>query len=137
MSCSESKVRERNIKRPKDTIKFVKVKDKVIRIEGQINCKTKSFLYILWSKKAPHKVYGGQSGATVAKRLGQHRRDIMNDDESKVVARHFFETNSTEDDLEFIPVKTVHYNNMWARLEFDRQFLNEHNLIDDGLNIYM
>ena len=100
-------------------------------------CKTKSVLYILRSKKAPQLVYGGQTGATVAARLGQHRRDIMNRDMSKVVARHLSNTNSTVDDLEFVPVKVVRRNSMWARLELERKFLNDHNLLDDGLNLYL
>ena len=27
--------------------------------------------------------------------------------------------------------------NLWARLEIERRFLNEYNLVDDGLNINM
>ena len=67
----------------------------------------------------------------MATRIGQHRSDIINDDKSEDVARHFFAPNSTKEDHEFIPVKTVIYNNMWARVEFKRQFLNEHYLVDE------
>ena len=32
-------------------------------------------------------------------------------------------------------VKVVRNKNMWARLEIERQFLNEYNLLDDGINV--
>ena len=69
------------------------------------------------------------------RRLRRHRRDIMNRDESKVVARHFMQTNSTVDDIIFVPIKIVRRKNLWARLEIERKFLNDNNLLDDGINI--
>ena len=69
------------------------------------------------------------------RRVGQHRRDIINRDETKVVARHFMETGSTVEDLVFVPIKIVKNKSMWARLEIERQFINENNLLDDGLNL--
>ena len=33
--------------------------------------------------------------------------------------------------------KIVKKRNLWARLEIERRFLNEYNLVDDGLNINM
>ena len=45
------------------------------------------------------------------------------------------ETGSTVDDLVFVPIKVVRNKNMWARLEIERQFLNEYNLLDDGINV--
>ena len=56
-------------------------------------------------------------------------------DERKLVARHFMETSSTEDDLQFVPIRVVRNRNMWARLELERRFLNANNLLNDGLNI--
>ena len=47
------------------------------------------------------------------------------------------ETRSTVEDLVFVPIKIVKKRNLWARLEIERRFLNEHNLVDDGLNINM
>ena len=102
---------------------------------GDITCKTESVIYVIMSRKAPDKCYGGQTGGTVGRRLGQHRRDIINRDETKAVARHFMETGSTVDDLVFVPIKVVRNKNMWARLEIERQFLNEYNLLDDGINV--
>ena len=122
---------------PASIVKSVLINGREVKIEGNITCKTKSFLYFLRSRKAPQKVYGGQSGATVANRLGQHRRDIINRDMSKIVARHFSDTYSTVDDLEFVPVKIVRHSSNWARLELERKFINDHNLLDDGLNLYL
>ena len=48
-----------------------------IRIEDQLNCKTKSCIYLLESKKDPtRRQYGGQTGATIGTRAGQHGYDI-------------------------------------------------------------
>jgi len=41
------------------------------------------------------------------------------------------------EDLVFVPIKIVKKRNLWARLEIERKFLNEYNLVDDGLNINM
>ena len=87
------------------------------------------------SRKVPEVCDGGQTGGRVDRRVGQHRRDIINKDETKVVARHFMETGSTVEDLVFVPIKVVKNKNMWARLEIERQFINENNLLDDGLNL--
>ena len=46
-------------------------------IEDQFNCRTKSFIYLLWNKRDPTKrQYAGQSGAEVGVRAGQHAYDI-------------------------------------------------------------
>ena len=63
--------------------------------------------------------------------------DIFSSDETKAVARFFMETRSTVEDLVFVPIKIVKKRNLWARLEIERRFLNEYNLVDDGLNINM
>ena len=61
-------------------------------IEDKIDCKTKSFLYVLQSDKDPRQ-YCGQSGKTVACRTLQHAGDIENGRE-KAVSHHFRETGS-------------------------------------------
>ena len=120
---------------PASVVRSVVVNGKELRVEDPITCKTESVIYVIKSKKDPTKCYGGQTGGRVDRRLGQHRRDIMNKDESKVVARHFMQTNSTVDDIIFVPIKIVRRKNLWARLEMERKFLNDNNLLDDGLNI--
>ena len=65
------------------------------------------------------------------------KKRVINRDLSKIVARDFSDTYSTVVDLEFVPVKIVRHNSNWARLELERKFLNVHNLLGDGLNLYM
>ena len=77
----------------------------------------------------------GQSGGSVARRLGQHWRDILNKDVTKVVARHFIYTGSGVEDLIFTPIEIIKSKNPWVRLLREREFLNVNNLVADGLNI--
>ena len=120
---------------PAGVVRSVVVNGRELKVEDAITCKTESVIYVIMSRKDPTRCYGGQTGGRVDRRLGQHRRDIMNRDESKVVARHFMQTNSTVDDIIFVPIKVVRRKNLWARLEIERKFLNDNNLLDDGLNI--
>ena len=122
---------------PAAVVRSVVINGKEVKVEDAITCKTESVIYALGSKKAPGRWYGGQTGGRVDRRLGQHRRSIINRDESKAVARYFMETGSTVEDLVFVPIKIVRKQNLWARLELERRFLNEYNLVDDGLNINM
>ena len=120
-------------------VRSVVVNGREVKVEDAITCKTESVIYALGSKKAPGRWYGGQTGGRVDRRVGQHRRSIINRDETKAVARYFMETGSTVEDLIliFVPIKIVRKRNLWARLELERRFLNEYNLVDDGLNINM
>ena len=120
---------------PASVVRSVVVNGREVKVEDAITCKTESVIYVIMSRKDPTRCYGGQTGGRVDRRLGQHRRDIMNRDESKVVARHFMQTNSTVDDIIFVPIKIVRRKNLWARLEIERKFLNDNNLLDDGINI--
>ena len=122
---------------PGAVVRSVEINGREVRVEDTITCKTESLLYVLGSKKAPGRWYGGQTGGRVDRRLGQHRRSIINRDETKAVARFFMETRSTVEDLVFVPIKIVKKRNLWARIEIERRFLNEYNLVDDGLNINM
>ena len=71
-------------KNPKAVVKEVKIHSsgEIVKIEGRLNCKSKSFLYVLESSKtakdpgAPPSQYVGQSGGTVATRLQGHIRSI-------------------------------------------------------------
>ena len=59
----------------------------------------------------------------------------MNRDGTKVAARHFMQTNSAVDDIVFVPIKAVRKKNLWAKLEVDRKFINDDNLLEDGLKV--
>jgi hypothetical protein len=130
-------------KAPQDVIKEVKIHSsgKVVKVEGKLNCKSKSFLYVLESSKTPKgpgsppSQYVGQSGTTVATRLKAHIRSIEDQDEEKAVGKHFKETHSTREDLVFTPIMTVKVNNPWVRLHYERRFMNQHGGVDKFLNI--
>ena len=121
---------------PREVIKEVTVfnSGEKIKVEDQINCRTKSFIYLLWNKKDPSKrQYAGQSGAEVAKRTGQHGYDIESEAD-KPVPNHFRATGGGRDDLRMAPVMRVKTNNPWVRLHLERLFINKHNLVEDGIN---
>ena len=121
---------------PREVIKEVTVSStgEIIRIEDQINCKTKSCIYLLESRKDPtRRQYGGQTGATIGTRAGQHAYDI-DTGADKPVPNYFSLTGSTKDDLRVTPVMRVKTNNPWVRLHLERLFINKHNLVEDGIN---
>ena len=126
----------------RDVIRETKIHSsgETVRVEGKLNCKSKSFLYVLESSKTPKgpgsppSQYVGQSGTTVATRLRAHIRSIEDQDEEKVVGKHFKETYSTREDLVFTPIMTVKVNNPWVRLHFERRFMNQHGGVDKFLN---
>ena len=99
-----------------------------------MNCKTENILYVLQSEKNP-KQYGGQTGQTAGKRALDHARDIENVKEEKAVPKYFKKTKRTRDNLIFTPVKKLNSNNPLVRLHFEREFINFHNLIDEGINV--
>ena len=122
-------------KSPKEVVKELKINSsgQTVRIEDTINCKSKSFIYVLQSEKDP-KQYCGQSGSTVGRRTLQHASDIEND-LAKAVPRHFRETRSEKEDLRMTPVMLIKSNNPWVRLHFEREFINQHDLIEEGINV--
>ena len=104
----------------------------MIQIQDQINCKTKSVLYLLQSRKNPSQ-YAVQTGATIGTRTMQHGGDI-DSEADKPVPNHFRLTGSTRSDLKVTPFMRVKNNNPWVRLHLERQFINKYNLIEDGIN---
>ena len=128
---------------PREVIKEVKVHSsgQTIQIEEKINCKTRNFLYLLESKRTPKgpgsppSQYAGQSGNTVGGRSTQHVNSIEDQDESKVVGKHFKDTHSTREDLVFTPFMKLKSSNPWVRLHYERQFINQHGGIDKFLNL--
>ena len=106
-----------------------------------MNCKSKSFLYVLESSKtpkgpgAPPSQYVGQSGTTVASRLRGHVKSIEEENEEKVVGKHFKETHSRREDLVFTPIMKIKAENPWVRLHYERRFMNQHGGIDKFINI--
>ena len=98
-----------------------------------IDCKTKGFVYVLWSKKVPEKVYVGSSCRQVKDRLREHRRDIE-EGKQVAVANHFGETRSAVSDIVFRPVMKVKSNCRWVLRHFESRLINELNVLEEGVN---
>ena len=77
--------------------------------------------------------YAGQTGATIGTRTMQHGGDI-DSEADKPVSNHFKITGSSRRDLKVTPFMRVKNNNPWVRLHLERLFINQHNLIEDGIN---
>ena len=121
---------------PREVVKEVTIHStgETIQIKDQINCKTKSCLYVLQSRKDPTgRQYAGQTGAEIGTRTGQHGGDIASEAD-KPVPNYFRLTGSTRVDLKVTPFMRVKNNNPWVRLHLERLFINKHNLIEDGIN---
>ena len=107
----------------------------VVPIEGRINCKMKGgYLYLLWSKRVPAIQYLGSSYREPRVRFGEHRRDIIDRNEEKAVSKHFLDTNSTADDLVFVPFKKVRSRDRHILRYMETKLINEYNLIEAGVN---
>ena len=121
--------------RPNQVIKELKVHSsgETIKIEDQINCKTKSVLYAAESVKDP-KQYAGQTGGTVARRTLQHANDIGNQRLEKAVPEHFRETKSRKEHLRMTPFKVIKSKDPYVRLHFEREFISKHNFVEAGIN---
>ena len=105
-----------------------------IKVEGQLNCKTKGFLYLLWSRRAEDQVYLGSSCREPRERLGEHRRDIENNWVEKAVPQLFVNTHSYVEDLVFRPIKRVKLSYRWVLRHFETRLINMLNLVEAGVN---
>ena len=93
--------------RPAEVVKKIKLfSNKEIIVDGKINCRTRGFLYMLWSTKAPEKLYLGSSCREARERLREHKLDIENG-RQVAVADHFMDTRSDVSDLMFRPFMRV------------------------------
>ena len=121
--------------RPNQIVKEVKINSsgETIKIMDKIDCKTKSFLYVLQSDKSPLQ-YAGQSGATVAQRTQQHAGDIDHLRLEKAVPKHFNDTGSWKENLVMTPFQVIKSRDPWIRLHYEREFINKHGLITQGIN---
>ena len=78
--------------------------------------------------------YLGSSFREPRVRFGEHRRDIIERNKEKAVSKHFVDTNSTVDDLVFVPFKRIRSNNRLVLRHMETKFINEYNLIEAGIN---
>ena len=122
--------------RPEEVIKEVKVYNTgdMLKIEDNMNCKTKGFLYLVWSDKDPRVQYLGRSSRQVAERLMEHRRDIMENVKGKKVAEHFHRLRSKIRDFRFVPFKKIHDDNPHVIERLEKHYINVYNLVAKGIN---
>ena len=110
------------------------VNGKDIVIEGKLTCKTKCFLYLLWSSKAPEKIYLGSSSREPKKRRMEHKSDIENQ-RGVAVAKHFSNTRSGVEDLLFRPFMTVKWSTHKGVLRhYETRMINRYYLVEEGVN---
>ena len=76
----------------------------------------------------------GSSEQEPVRRLGGHKKDIGNKMLKKAVAKHFFNTKSTVEDLVLMPFKRLKSGNRLNLKHFENKAINEFNLILAGVN---
>ena len=106
----------------------------VLRIEDKMNCKTRGFLYLVWSDKDPKVQYLGRSSRPVADRLLEHRRNIMDNKKGRAVAEHFHKLRSKVRDFRFMPFLKVHDDNPLVIEQLEKHYINVYNLVARGIN---
>ena len=71
----------------------------------------------------------------MAKRFGEHRDNMHQGSTSKPVGLHFQEQgHRLEADSVMLPIIKLKSENVWIRKALERQFINDHDMIDSGLN---
>ena len=70
----------------------------------------------------------------MAKRFAEHR-DSMHQLTNKPVGQHFQEAgHRLEADAVMLPIIHLKTDSVWVRKAMERKFINEHDMIDSGLN---
>ena len=105
-----------------------------LKIEDKMDCRTRGFLYLVWSQKAPRVQYLGQSGQRVADRLLQHRRDVMDNRKGRAVVEHFCRLRSKVDDFRFMPFLKICDDDPLVIQRLERYYINKYNLVASGIN---
>ena len=79
-------------------------------------------------------MYLGSSCREPRDRLGEHKRDIENNEVQKAVPELFVNTHSYVEDLVFRPIKRVKLSCRRVLRHFETRLINELNLIEAGVN---
>merc|ERR1712105_502384 len=81
------------------------------------------------------KQYVGETGRTVSKRFSEHRDSMHQPATNKPVGQNFQEADHRlEADAVMLPIIKLKTENVWVRKAMERKFINEHDMIDSGLN---
>ena len=99
-----------------------------------MTCQTTNCLYLITCSK-DGKQYVGETGRTVAKRFSEHKGSIHQAGTSKPVGEHFQEAGHRQEaDAVVTPFIKLKSDNVWVRKALERKVINDHDLIDKGLN---
>ena len=122
--------------RPEEVVREVTIYNtgEKISIRGRMDCKTRGFLNLVWSQKDPKVQYLGRCSRQVGARLGEHRRDIMNNTKGRVVAEHFARLKSKVRDFKFIPFLKIRSTDPHVIIELEKYYINKYNLVARGIN---
>ena len=108
-----------------------------LTITQDMTCQTTNCIYLLTCSKDGQQ-YAGETGRTVAKRFAEHRDSMHNHDMLKPVGQHFQSAgHKQEADVVMLPIVKLKSDNIWVRKAMERKFINDHDLIDKGLNKYL
>ena len=108
--------------------------DTTLTLQHSMTCQTSNCIYLLTCVK-DGKQYVGETGRTVAKRFSEHRDSMHQPATNKPVGQHYQEAgHRLEADAVMLPIIHLKTSNVWVRKAMERKFINEHDMIDSGLN---
>ena len=108
-----------------------------LALEHNMTCQTSNCIYLLSCKKEGLQ-YVGETGRTVAKRFADNRDSMHQHATTKPVGQHYQEAGHRhEADAVMLPIIKLKTDNVWVRKALERKFINDHDMIDSGLNKYL
>ena len=116
---------------------FVTSSKTLLALKHCMTCQTSNCLYLLTCSKDKLQ-YVGETGRTVAKRFAEHRDSIHQETTSTPVGQHFQEAGHRQEaDSIMLPIIKLKTDNVWVRKALEKKFINDHDMIDNGLNKYL
>lgn len=108
--------------------------DHIYPIRGRICCKSRNLIYLIECKLCADQ-YVGQTGRELRQRFLEHRRALLNDDESYAITKHFLEKHPREPinpgnlpiyviGIENIPDQGSNEKNLQKRLEREQFWID-------------
>ena len=113
---------------------FVSSSKTMLALQHSMTCQTSNCIYLLTCSKDKLQ-YVGETGRTAAKRFAEHRDSIHQEATNKPVGQHFLEAgHRLEADSVMLPIIKLKTDNVWVRKALEKKFINDHDMIDSGLN---
>ena len=111
--------------------------DTTLTLQQSMTCQTSNCIYLLTCLKDGMQ-YVGETGRTVAKRFAEHRDSMHQQATNKPVGQHFQEAgHRLEVDAVMLPIIQLKTDNVWVRKAMERKVINDHDMIDSGLNRFL